>query len=65
MVHTVFYHFVVCKLLNFPVQYGLDVCLTLLGSLHCWQLGFSSEWLKEHSQLTGFQHLFYNYTIIG
>ena len=55
-----FYHFAVCKLTNLTVPDPLEECLTLLGSLHCSQFGFSSEWLKEHSQLTGFQHLFYN-----
>ena len=36
------------------VQDLLEVCLALLGSLHCSGFGCSSEWLKEHSQLTGF-----------
>ena len=53
-VRTVFYHFAVHKLPNFPVQDRLEVCLALLGSLYSLRLGFSSEWLKEHSQLTGF-----------
>ena len=48
------YHFAVHKLPNFPVQDRREVCLALLGSLHRWRFGFSSEWLKEHSQLTCF-----------
>ena len=51
---TVFYHFAVHKLPNFPVQDQLEVCLALLGSLHHSRFSFSSEWLKEHSQLPGF-----------
>ena len=50
---TAFYHFIFRKLPNFPVQDRLEVCLALLGNLHRSQFGFSSEWLKEHSQLTG------------
>ena len=54
---TIFYHFAVRKLPNFPVQDRLEVCLALLGSLHHSWFGFRSEWLKEHSQLKGFNRM--------
>ena len=40
-----------------PYKIDLEVRLALLGSLHRSQVGFSSEWLKEHSQLTGFNRM--------
>ena len=42
---------------HIPVQDRLEVCLALLDSLHRTRFSFSSEWLKEHSQLTGFNRL--------
>ena len=51
---TIFYHFAIHKLPNLPEQDQGEVCLALLGSLHKLRLGFSSVWLKEHSQLTVF-----------
>ena len=47
----------VWKLPNFPGQDRLEVCLALLGSLHCSRFGLSSVWLKDRSQLTGFDRM--------
>ena len=55
MVYTVFYHFAVHKLPNFPGQDQLEVCLALIGCLHRSRPGL--RWLKEDSQLTGFNRM--------